>query len=579
MKQFFRQYFYLLDTQAKRQLPLLLVLFLISSLLDVIGIGMIGVLLALIANPEHFSHYLPFVEGISPKARIYWVGTVIVAAFLLKGISGYWIQKRIAFFGYRYALRLKLKLLTSFLQAPYAYHLDQHTSTLINRVNQADIFVGNLLIPSMQICANLLIGVAIIGLLLVMHPWGTLSLAAVFGFIFWLNNSMLKKTVTRLGKIVASGGGEIMKSISNALGGLKEIRILGKERYFVNRLQVVADDYATALGASTAYQQIPRALIESLLAIFMVVLCLGTFASGMEPASIVSFVGVFAAAGARLLPTMNQLTAGINQMRFVGATMQKLYDDVHSLDQMALDENSLVGAIAEKAAFEIVELRDVDYHYTAAKQSALIQVSMRFKKGQSIGLMGTSGAGKSTLVNVLLGLLTPQSGAILVDGKPITNLRAWLNNFAYIPQQIFLLDDTFKHNIALGLADHEIDLVKLAKVIQMAQLQALIEHLPQGIDTLVGEQGVRLSGGQRQRVALARAFYFDRDIIVMDEATSALDNETEYEVIQAIKQLHGIKTLIVIAHRLTTIQYCDVVYKMEHGRVVAQGSYEEVVGK
>jgi len=231
-----------------------------------------------------------------------------------------------------------------------------------------------------------------------------------------------------------------------------------------------------------------------------------------------------------------------------------------------------------KFNFSNICLNNVYYKYPNTTHGALENVSIKIIKGQSIGLIGQSGAGKSTLVNVILGFLEPQQGQLLADGNLIPNLRMWLNNFAYIPQSIFLLDDTLRRNVAMGIEDKDIDEIQVWNAIKMAQLTEMIHQLPNGLDTLIGENGVRLSGGQRQRVALARAFYHERDIIIMDEATSSLDHETEKEVIHTIKRLKGNKTLIVIAHRLTTVEHCDVLFRLEAGRITAVGSYQEVIG-
>lgn len=583
MKEFFKQYFFLLDQRAKKQLPFLILLFLFSSLLDVIGIGLIGVFLALISNPGHYLQriaQLPVLRLLDPTQQslgfIEGIGTVIIIAFVFKAFMGCLIQKKSTAFSYRFALRLKMRLLNAYQYAPYAFHLKQNSAYLVNRFTQVDIYTSGVLLPSLTLASNLLIAFFVLGFLLIVHPFATLGLAMIFIFIIGLNNKTLKLKVQSLGKICASAGGEIIKNLHHGLGGLKEIRVLGTEKYFFKKIEDVADDYADALSVNAAYQLIPRYVLESVLAIFVIVLCLSSLISGASPAATVAFVGVFAAAGVRLLPTMTQLTAGLNQIRFAAPNMEKIAEELQEL--IELEINKIPEACIEKMPFTKIVLQNIHYQYPHAKQGVLNDVTLTITKGQSIGLIGTSGAGKSTIVNVLLGLLTPNTGQILVDGHPILNMRTWLNNFAYIPQHVFLLDDTLKRNIALGVDDDALDEPKMKKAIQMAQLVSVVEELPLGVETIVGENGFRLSGGQRQRVALARAFYHERDIIVMDEATAALDHETEKEVIDAIKQLHGVKTLIVIAHRLTTVEYCDVVCRMEKGKIINTGSFQEVIG-
>ena len=580
MKGFFKQYFFLLDDRAKKQLPLLILIFVISSLLDVIGIGLIGVFLALISNPAHYLQYIvhvPFIGKLSTHelGLIYGIGAMIIVAFLFKAFVGCYIQKKSSSFSYQVALRLKRRLMKAYQYAPYVFHLKQNSAYLVGRFNQVDGYTSGILLPSLTLTSNLLIAIFILGFLLALHPLATLELAGIFCFILWLNNKVLKPKAQAMGKIVALTSGEIIKNIHHGLGGLKEIRVLGTEDYFFKKIDAVADGYANAMSTNAAYQLIPRYVLESLLAIFVIVLCMTNLMIGTSASDTVAFVGIFVVAGVRLLPTMTQLTAGLNQIRFGIPNMEKVAEELQELTD--LEVNKIPEACIEKMPFTKIVLQNIDYQYPHAKQGALDDVTLCITKGQSIGLIGTSGAGKSTIVNVLLGLLTPSTGQIIVDGQPIKNMRTWLNNFAYIPQHVFLLDDTLKRNIALGINDDDIDELKMKKAIQMAQLNLVVEDLPLGMETIVGENGFRLSGGQRQRVALARAFYHERDIIVMDEATAALDHETEKEVIDAIRQLHGIKTLIVIAHRLTTVEYCDVVCKMEKGKIVKTGSFQEVV--
>ncbi|HLB43565.1 MAG TPA: ABC transporter ATP-binding protein [Gammaproteobacteria bacterium] len=579
MKVFLKQFFSLLDQEARKKLPFLIITFLIAPLLDIVGIGMTGVFLTLISSPDYFLKIFPFnkqlLVNLNHTQLIAITGIFVILSFLIKAFAGYFIQRNTSAFSFRLALRLKLRLMKAYQFAPYSFHLMRNSSYLLNRMIQADGYIGGILLPSLTFFSNLLIGLTILGFLLFMHPYATVGLCIIFGFVFWLNSKLFWHRAKKLGQVTSASGGEIFKIIKQTLYGLKEIRVLGTEQYFFNKLQLIAKDFADAQGVYNAFQLIPRYIVESVLMIFVILLCLVNIAIGMTPGEIVIFVGVFAAAGARLLPTMSQLTTGLNQIRFSYPTMTCVYQELCTLKN--LENEFIPPACQEKLVFSKIQFNQACYRYPGSKQDAVSNINLSIIKGQSVGLIGTSGAGKSTLVNILLGLLPIQSAEILIDGQPITNIRKWLNNFAYIPQQIFLLDDTLKHNITLGIEDDQIDEEKIKTVLHMARLDQVVLDLPDGVNTLIGENGIRLSGGQRQRVALARAFYHERDVIVMDEATSSLDNETEQEVINSIQTLRGIKTLIVIAHRMSTIRHCNVIYKLEAGRVIANGSYEEVV--
>ncbi|MGA9377411.1 MAG: ATP-binding cassette domain-containing protein, partial [Phormidium sp.] len=311
--------------------------------------------------------------------------------------------------------------------------------------------------------------------------------------------------------------------------------------------------------------------------------------------NLVSVLGIFAIASIRLLPSASQLMSNMGVLRNFKPTLDRLYLDLKEIEKpeavnylkisqgvipskgVKFERQQSIKTIAMPFTEEIV-LNKVNYAYPEVASNSLTDISLIVKKGESIGLIGKSGAGKTTLVDVFLGLLIPQSGDIQVDSLSVYgSLRSWQNLIGYIPQSIFLTDDTIERNIAFGVQDHQIDQQRLDEAIKSAQLSELIAQLPEGRQTMVGEHGVRLSGGQRQRIGIARALYHEREILVLDEATSALDNETENLISQAIQDLSGTKTMIIIAHRLTTLEHCDRIYEMEKGRIVKSGSYQEVV--
>lgn len=581
MKKFFKQCMFLLDHEAKKKLPLLLFIFLSSSLLDVIGIGLVGAFLLLIVNYSEVLHKLPLalqyhVNQFSENSVIVFVGICLIIAFIFKAYWGIFSQKRMVRFTSQFSVRLKMRLMTGYQAAAYSFHLKQNSGYLINKISMSDSFSNNVVSTSLSIISALFVVVGIITSLALVHPVVTFLLAVMTSIIFICYEFFVKNSVINLGKTLMVSNGEINKSILQALGGIKEVRVLGKENFFLQKIHKVVNQYLYASASYNSLQLIPRYAVESAASIFLVTLVLGALLFGTSPVNMIPTLGIFAAACIRLLPIVSQLIGQFSQLRSTGYLTGVLYDEIITLQN--LNESHLnILHDGKGQSFLQFSLQNISFRYDNTKQNALNNIFLSFNRGQSIGLMGTSGAGKSTLVSIILGLLKPDSGELLIDGAPIQNLRKWLNNFAYIPQSIFLLDDTLKHNIAMGSDDDEIDSQKLNDAVVMAQLSDVVANLPQGIDTVIGENGVLLSGGQRQRVALARAFYYDREIIVMDEATSALDHETEREVINSIKRLHGVKTLIVIAHRLTTLQYCDVVYRLEKGEIVAQGSYAEIV--
>ena len=561
----------LLDHEAKKRLPLLLVMFVISSLLDVFGLGLIGIFLLLIVSPSELLKKIPanwqsLVSHFTPNQLIAYLGIIVIAVFIIKMLLGISLQKKIMRFSSAYNVRLKHKLLHLYQSVDYLFHITHGSVALINRVSQVDEFTRRVFGPLLNVCANLLIVVGVLLCLLFLHPVVTLFLVAMFGLIFLGHELLLKQKLRAHGVTLSRQGAKVAKNVSHALGGFKEIRVLGKENYFLDQLKYTSKEYAHALASSVAYEQMPRYMIEAVAAVFLVCIMLVSLWIDGSPLLVIPTAGVFAVACMRLLPTINQAIVGLNQIRTAGGSVDVLIEEFSSLKTS--DFQHIAKNQHEKLPFEELCLKNICFQYPQGNHYALDNINFLIRRGQSIGLMGASGSGKSTLVNLILGLLHPQSGEILVDGQSIKNRQAWLNNFAYIPQHIFLLDDTLRRNIAMGVEDDQIDEERLARAVAMAQLTDVITRLPQGMDTVVGENGLTLSGGQRQRVALARAFYHERDIIVMDEATSALDTDTEKEIVTAIKQLHGLKTLIVIAHRLTTIEHCDAVFELKHGKVI-----------
>ncbi|MBW4659240.1 MAG: ATP-binding cassette domain-containing protein [Drouetiella hepatica Uher 2000/2452] len=408
--------------------------------------------------------------------------------------------------------------------------------------------------------------------------------------IFLLIYSM-KNRLKTWGKVASESQQKIIQTLNHGLGGLKETRIIGCEPYFETKMEGFTHQHAQAESLSASFEMLPRILIESVLVIFIVsLIAISQLIFARSTDSLISSLSVFAVASIRLLPAASQVMGTLGSIQGTRHSVDILYADLREAEQQyAAYSNTAPGMTDKKLSsateaslpmrfMKEVQLADVVYGYSKTLAPAINGVSLKIRKGESIAFIGKSGAGKTTLVDIILGLLTPQKGDITVDGVSIyKNLRAWQNMLGYIPQSIFLLDDTVERNIAFGVPDHLINHSRLQEAIVAAQLEELVFQLPNGVQTQVGERGVRLSGGQRQRIGIARALYHEREILVLDEATSALDNETEQRVSEAIRALAGKKTVIIIAHRLSTVEHCDRVYLLEQGRIVKSGSYAEVV--
>ena len=540
----------------------------------------------LVTEPSKIMQYFPtFLHNIgltqlSQKEFIILTGSFIIAIFCIKAFVGYVVQKSIVAFSYFQQARLQNRLIKTYQSIPYQFHLQRNSATLVNAIQiYTDSFTTNTLICALRVTANLLILLVLTGLLLVTNPLPLLSMVGFLLIVLFIYDKGIKNSLKQAGKLVADLSSKIIQDINQIISGFMEIRVLGKESFFHDKIQNNIIQYAKANSLKAALQFVPRYLIESVMVIFVVVLSIVFILVKGEAVSVLPILASFTAAGVRLVPSANQVMQGITELRFGVPVLNSLYKELNLMNifkNESLKNNNTFKPFF--ASFNKLQLKSVTYQYNMAKQSALYQISISIYRGQSIGLIGASGAGKSTLVNVILGLLTPTAGIVTVDDVDIhKNLRAWLDHVAYIPQMIFIMDDTIRRNVAFGIPDEDIQEDRLMKAIKMSRLEEVVKQLPNGLDSLLGEHGIRLSGGQRQRVALARAFYHERDLIIMDEATSALDNETECEIIRSIEALKGQKTLIVIAHRLSTVKHCDVLYRLEQGKIVSYGKYEEVV--
>lgn len=564
-------------------------LFIFSSGLEVVGIGAIAPFISLATKPQLIYEYMWLeklygVSAIADENRfIAFLGLVVVLLFCIKIVVAWLTQIAIFRFSSRQQRLLINKLLDKYLSAPYTYHLDKGntyvTDSIIEIANKFNFIVQPLFVTTANIC----VAVSLLTLL-----WFTSSMVMVTLLVMILPVMLFfnyfKRKVRAWGEQNRSSKGNILKTINHSLGGIKETKVIGCEDYFIKELARHTKRLESSQTGFFGFGILPRYLIETVILTSTIGIIAYYLFVGQGVNELQGILGVYAVASIRLLPAFTQAIGGVNALRNNSFTIDQIYFDLKELRKESrylatsqTSKNSL-GA-NNKLAFErAITLENISYQYPNQKDKAIRDLSLTIAKGESIAFIGKSGAGKTTLVDVILGLLTLQSGDITVDGASIyTNLRAWQNMIGYVPQTIFLIDGTLKQNIAFGVPDLAIDEERLTSSIKAAQLSDLVDELPLGWDTKVGERGVLLSGGQRQRIGIARVLYHNRDVLVFDEATAALDNETENLVSEAIKSLIGIKTTILIAHRLSTVEHCDRIYMLDKGRIIRAGSYKEVV--
>ncbi|MBW4518509.1 MAG: ABC transporter ATP-binding protein/permease [Scytolyngbya sp. HA4215-MV1] len=594
---FLSKFLYVLPSKPIILLPWLLA-FICSSILEVFGIGIIGPFIGLASHSgiiyqNIWLHRAYTILGVKQESHfIALIGILVILIFCFKSLIVWYTQSRIFKFSYLQQEKLISRLMHSYIEAPYELFINKNTVQVINNVvGQTKTFTDKILSTFLVSVSNLVTILAISFLLCLVSPVAVLSLLLILSPLLVLFNAF-KGKVKAWSKALHEADLGILRGINHGLGGFKETRVIGCGSYFEEETLQQAHQMAEVSIKFYAFKLAPRFIIEVILVVFLVGLISIALLFNQGVEELIPVLSIFALASIRLIPACTNLANGLSILRNNSHQMNQLYLDLKELENAHMEaglhlpmmtEKSEKGSYLEnklsKISFiEKIVLDRVSFRYGSEGGNVLDQVSITIPKGQAIGLIGRSGAGKTTLVDVILGLLIPQSGDIQVDGLSIySDLRSWQNLIGYIPQSIFLIDDTIERNIAFGLPDHQIDAQRLEKAIRAAQLTEVIEHLPNGVKTRVGERGIMLSGGQRQRVGIARALYHKREILVLDEATSALDNETERLVTEAIQALSGIKTMIIIAHRLTTLEHCDQVYLLDKGAIVRSGSLQEVM--
>jgi ATP-binding cassette, subfamily B, bacterial PglK len=586
MKKYFSKFLYVIS--AKK-----------ISILDALGIGLVGPFMSLATNPDlvfknswlNWGYVNSGFQSTSQYIALLGLGIIII--FGIKSLLYFQVQRYIYNFSLTQQGLLRLRLLHGYLTVNYTYHLNKNSALLIqNIIHETFIFCYSVTLPLLSTAANCVVVFALILLLLKTDFTATASILFMLVLAFAFYNRF-KDKMAYWGKEGSESDTEMIRIINHSVGGLKETRVIGCESYFERQMNIQAQRHALTGSLFQVFQSLPRIAVETLLVTFIVCFISVSLVFNQNPQNLISILSIFAVASIRLIPAASQLMSAIGTLRNSSYSLNKLYFDLKELETNQLDNRKYIQKLYQsdskvtigqstqtpKITFRNdIVLNRINYSYPNVSENALHNVSLTLKKGQSIALIGKSGAGKTTLVDVILGLLIPNHGDIKVDGVSIyDNLRHWQNMIGYIPQSIFLMDDTIEKNVAFGVPDEQIDSQKLQRAIQVAQLEQLISQLPDGIKTAVGERGVRLSGGQRQRIGIARALYHQREILILDEATSALDNETENLISEAIRSLSRTKTLILIAHRLSTVEHCDRIYVLERGRIVKSGNYQEVV--
>jgi ABC-type multidrug transport system fused ATPase/permease subunit len=556
-----------LFTPRQRREAFVLVLLMVGAMLmETLGIGMVVPAMMLLTQQDMVARF-PALSGLL-DLRAYSRDSVVIggmlllgAVFILKCFYVAFVTSRQFRFVFRVQAHVSRQLFVSYLYRPWTFHLQRNSAELVRNVINAtnELTMTGLLAVLLLVTEGLvLLGISL--LLLWVEPLGALFSAAflaIFGYVF---NRATRRGIRRAGDARQVHEEARIRYLQQALGGAKELKLLAREEGVIAQY-TPPNEASAAIGQYGAtLQALPKLWLELLGVLGLVVLVVTLVLQGKPIDGLVPTLGMFAAAAFRLIPSLNRILGSLQFLRFSIPVIDMLHTELHEPVQAPAP------AGASAPLREGVRMEGVTVRYQDAAHAAVADVDLTIARGTTVGLIGGSGSGKSTLVDALLGLLPVERGRILADGEDIhADLRRWQARIGYVPQSMFLTDDSIRRNIAFGLPDAEIDEAAVQRALQAAQLDGFVAQLPEGLDTLAGERGVRLSGGQRQRIAIARALYHNPEILVLDEATSALDAETEDGVMQAINALHGSKTILIVTHRASTLAYCDRVVRVDAG--------------
>lgn len=574
----------MLNAAGRRRLGQLGVLILFNTVLEVATVGMILPFIALLSDPtlvethERIRAIYVMLGLHSTTTFLTLIGVLLLVLVVCKNIYLYWLTRLQAGFGAFEAARVSERLFSGYLAAPFQAHLNRNSAERITTVDYSvDSVFSQVLLYVIVFVTEASVILALILFMLFTEPKLTLALGIVLGCSATVLSLYLRRELVELGKTGIHLRVARLQCLQQALTSIKEVKVLGREQFFLETFRELRQKHAANQARASTVAQIPRQILESVVVGGLLLVIVMILLDGRATADMVAVLGLFAMAAFRIMPALNRMVNAYNTIKNSQAAVDEVWAD------LADQELSAPAASAEQKPINFtreLELRNVSFRYEGASNLVLEDISLRILPGESIGFVGPSGAGKSTLVDIVLGLLRPQHGQVSIDGIDITiDPRRWRHLVGYVPQSISLIDDSLRNNVAFGIEADRIEEGRVWHALKLARLDDFCRSLPNGLGTALGERGQRLSGGQRQRVGIARALYHDPQILVLDEATSALDSESERDITDAIDAMRGTKTVLIIAHRLSTVKRCDRLVLLRKGKIEDIGTFEELVGR
>ncbi len=585
MKELFSKIMFLMDKHDRIKIIFLFILILSGTFFELLGFSSILPFLYVVSKPEfikeniYLSKFYNFISPGSVNEFLVWLGLIIILIFILKNSYLFFIQYSIVKFSTNTHQKLASRLFRCYLYSPYSFHLQRNTAQLLRNIGLIQSIITGILLSLVNIITDLLLIISIFILLLIVDVYSSFIVFSFIGLVSFIYFSIFKRKLSRFGEEQKHHNEVLIKQFNQGLGSIKEAKILGREDYFDKSYSY----HLQGLNRISKWQQsigvLPHFIIETLMVTLILFIMFSAIFRGHEISTILISLSFFGLAAVRLMPSINKINSSVNLIRFYIPSLKEVYSDLKMSESFACTIPVL------KTGSDIIfhkelELKQIYFSYDETNKLVLEDINLKIAKNSTVGFVGKSGAGKTTTVDIILGLLDPNSGKVLVDGLDVhENIRSWQSKAGYIPQQIYLMDDTITANIAFGVPENEVDLNKIYKAVSLAQLDEFVNQLPGGLNSIIGESGVRVSGGQRQRIGIARALYNDPELLIMDEATAALDNETEKAFMEAIDALSGKRTIIIIAHRLTTVANVDKIFFLKDGKLIESGNFNELHNK
>lgn len=566
---------FLMNKRERHQLPVLFLEIILGALLETVGISAILPIINVLINPN-------IISGDGYIAKLYEAGRfdslysfeitlmiTVICFFIIKNLFLFLMRYHQNFFVNKGQQSLTQRLMKTYFSQPYIYFTKKNPADLQRNVSADVGKCYQTVLSILTIVTQGCVAVMLVGFLMI-SDWMITML--ILGLIIVTMLIFLKITHhlnIRYGNISREQGEKVIQWINQSFGGIKEVKLFNRERFFLTKIDNAYSQSATAECMVNVISSVPNMIMELISICAIMIAAIVKIQMGGDLNEFVSVLAAFALAAIRLIPTVGNVSLSINRVAFNKASIQGIFDELKSLERNNNNDVHIDSGCDKIIFKDKIMIDNVCFRYPEGEKNVLTDVSFEILRGQSVAFIGPSGAGKTTMADIILGILTPSSGSIKVDGENITsNIQGWYKQIGYIPQSIYLMDDSIRNNIAFGLGESEIDDDKVWKALRRAQLEEFVRELPDGLDTNLGDRGIRCSGGQRQRLGIARALYDDPEFLILDEATSALDNDTERAIMEAIDGLKGKKTILIIAHRLSTTKNCDIIYKIESENVM-----------